>query len=154
MENIKVKTPPKRVKISKKDLDLFLSIRVCDSALSSQENLQLIKNLKWITRVPMTIKKAKQLSAQVEIESVNRGENLSQIERERVKKLEEKGLKWREEKVTDGGVKQRWLIVESRQRRKSDLKKLESKIKREENLIKKQLKPFNQQKFDPPQIAE
>jgi transposase len=33
------------------------SIMVCDSALYSQENLQLIKELKWITRVPMTIKK-------------------------------------------------------------------------------------------------
>jgi transposase len=30
------------------------SIMVCDSALLSQENIQLISNLKWITRVPMT----------------------------------------------------------------------------------------------------
>ena len=35
------------------------SIMVCDSALYSQENIQLISNLKWITRVPMTLKKAK-----------------------------------------------------------------------------------------------
>jgi len=28
---------------------------VCDSALYSQENIQLISNLKWITRVPMTL---------------------------------------------------------------------------------------------------
>ena len=33
------------------------SIMVCDSALYSQENIQLISNLKWITRVPMTLKK-------------------------------------------------------------------------------------------------
>ena len=32
------------------------SIMVCDSALLSQENIQLISNLKWITRVPMTLK--------------------------------------------------------------------------------------------------
>ena len=49
------------------------SIMVCDSALYSQDNLQLIKELKWITRVPMTIKKAKKLLVQVEIEEVNRG---------------------------------------------------------------------------------
>ena len=30
------------------------SIMVCDSALLSLENIQLISNLKWITRVPMT----------------------------------------------------------------------------------------------------
>ena len=29
-------------------------IMVCDSALLSLENIQLISNLKWITRVPMT----------------------------------------------------------------------------------------------------
>jgi transposase len=37
------------------------SIIVCDSALYSQENIQLISNLKWITRVPMTLKKAKEI---------------------------------------------------------------------------------------------
>ena len=35
------------------------SIMVCDSALYSQENIQLISNLKWITRLPMTLKKTK-----------------------------------------------------------------------------------------------
>ena len=33
------------------------SIMVCDSALLSLENIQLISNLKWITRVPITLKK-------------------------------------------------------------------------------------------------
>jgi transposase len=37
---------------------IFDSIMVCDSALYSQENLKLIEHLKWISRVPMTIKKA------------------------------------------------------------------------------------------------
>ncbi len=37
---------------------VFDSIMVCDSALYSQENLKLIEHLKWISRVPMTIKKA------------------------------------------------------------------------------------------------
>ena len=34
---------------------------VCDSALLSLENIQLISNLKWITRVPMTLKKTKKI---------------------------------------------------------------------------------------------
>ena len=37
------------------------SMMVCDSALLSLENIQLISNLKWITRVPMTLKKAKEI---------------------------------------------------------------------------------------------
>ena len=37
------------------------SIMVCDSALYSQENIQLISSLKWITRVPMTLKKTKEI---------------------------------------------------------------------------------------------
>lgn len=53
-----------------KRLDLE-SILVCDSALYSQENLQLIQNLKWISRVPMTIKKAQLLGQTVEIEEID-----------------------------------------------------------------------------------
>ena len=34
---------------------------VCNSALLSQENIQLISNLKWITRVPMTLKNTKEI---------------------------------------------------------------------------------------------
>ena len=34
---------------------------VCDSALLRLENIQLISNLKWITRVPMTFKKTKEI---------------------------------------------------------------------------------------------
>ncbi|EAM50436.1 similar to Transposase [Crocosphaera watsonii WH 8501] len=48
----------------------FDSIMVCDSALYGQENLQLIQHLKWITRVPMTIKKAKELVQNIEVEEV------------------------------------------------------------------------------------
>ena len=37
------------------------SIMVCDSALLSLEKIQLISNLKWITRVPMTLNKTKEI---------------------------------------------------------------------------------------------
>ena len=41
----------------KKQVD-FKSIFVADSALYSAENLAIIKHLKWITRVPLSIKAA------------------------------------------------------------------------------------------------
>ncbi len=44
----------------KKQVD-FESIYVADSALYSQDNLLLIKDLKWITRVPLSIKAAQHL---------------------------------------------------------------------------------------------
>lgn len=50
---------------------IFDSIMVCDSALYSQENLKLIEHLKWISRVPMTIKKAQELIQSVEIEEIS-----------------------------------------------------------------------------------
>ena len=39
----------------------FDSIMVADSALYSEGNLKLMVNMKWISRVPLSIKKAKNL---------------------------------------------------------------------------------------------
>ena len=85
----------------------FDSIMVGDSALYSQENLKLMDNLRWITRVPLTVKKARELIQTVEIEKIKTEKNILEAERERLKKLEEKGYSWQEEKVTYGGVEQR-----------------------------------------------
>lgn len=67
----------------------FSSIMVCDSALYSQENLQLMGEIKWITRVPLTIKKAQELVKSLEIEE-------QKIEK---KEKEIEGYKWKEETV-------------------------------------------------------
>lgn len=100
----------------KKQID-FESIMVCDSALYSQNNLKLIKNLKWISRVPFSLKLAKDL-----VQSLTQ----SQLE-----KSPDQGYSYCEEKVTYAGIEQRWLIVESVERRTSDLDKLNSKIEQE-----------------------
>jgi transposase len=89
---------------------IFDSIMVCDSALYSQENLQLIEHLKWISRVPMTIKRAKELVQSIDIEEINLEE------REKRAALNLDGYKWKEEIVNYGGIKQIWLIVESKKR--------------------------------------
>lgn len=95
----------------KKQID-FDSIMVCDSALYSQENLKLIQHLKWITRVPMTLKKAKELVQNVEIEEI------TSDERKKRATLNLEGYTWKEEIVTYGGIKQTWLIVSSEKDRK------------------------------------
>ena len=120
---------------------------VCDSALYSQENLTLIQHLKWITRVPMTIKKAKQLVQKVEIEEVT-------DEPKKTKKLlNDDGYTWKEQIVTYGGIKQVWLIVSSKKRQKSDLEKLDEKLKQEEEKSQKLLKKFQSEEFTHPQAA-
>jgi transposase len=72
---------------------------VCDSALYSQENLKLIEHLKWISRVPMTIKRAQELVHWVGIEEID------EKERERRATINLDGYKWKEEIVTYGGIK-------------------------------------------------
>ena len=44
------------------------------------------------------------------------------------REFQKKGYKWLEQKVTYAGIKQRWLIVESAERKQSDIQKLNSKI--------------------------
>ncbi|KYC35144.1 transposase [Scytonema hofmannii PCC 7110] len=130
----------------KKQID-FESIMVCDSALYSQENLQLIEHLKWISRVPMTIKKAQGLVKFVEIEEI------SPEERDKRAALNLEGYKWKEEIVNYGGIKQIWLIVESQNRKISDLEKLEKKLKKEKEKVEKQLKAFKKEDFETPEQA-
>ena len=106
----------------------FDSIMVCDSALYSQENLKLIEHLKWISRVPMTIKRAKELVQSLDIE-----EEISLEERGKRAALNLDGYKWKEEIVNYGAIKQIWLIVESQKRKESDLEKLDKKLKKEKD---------------------
>ncbi len=125
----------------------FDSIMVCDSALYSQGNLQLIEHLKWISRVPMTIKRAKELVQSVEIKEID------SEEREKRAALNLDGYKWKSEIVSYGGIKQNWLIVQSKKRQESDLKKLEKKIKTEKGKVEKLLKEINKEDFESPEEA-
>ena len=113
----------------------------------SQENLKLIEHLKWISRVPMTIKKAKELVQAVEIEEID----LKEIEKRAAINLS--GYKWKEEIVNYGGVKQIWLVVESKKREKSDLEKLEKKLKKEKEKLEKLLKQLKKEEFENPEQA-
>ncbi len=128
------------------------SIIVSDSALYSQENIQLMKRMKWITRVPMTLKKAKETISIVEIEKIKEEdlEDLEEEERKRIKNLQERGYKWKEKRVNYGGVEQRWLIVESEKRKKSDRQLLETRIDKEKKQTKNLVKQLEKEKFEHP----
>ncbi len=57
------------------------------------------------------------------------------------------GYRWSEQKSKYGGIKQRWLVVESEVRRKSDLRRLEKNLDKSEKEANKQLRNLCQQKF-------
>ncbi len=113
---------------------------VADSALYSESNLKLMSNMKWISRVPLSIKKAKNLVKALSSAELN--------------KSEIKGYSYQESKVTYGGIEQRWLLVESEERKKADLKKLSQKIPEEFLKISKQLVKLVKDEFEQPSVAE
>ena len=123
------------------------SIMVCDSALLSLENIQLISNLKWITRVPMTLKKTREIIGSY-LEKVKVSPETDPKIQEMTKKLQKKGYKWLEQKVTYAGIKQRWLIVESTERKQSEIQKLNSKIEQEKKTVLKLRKNLETTGFD------
>ena len=123
------------------------SIMVCESALLSLENIQLISNLKWITRVPMTLKKTKEIIGSY-LEKVKVSPEKDPKIQEITREFQKKGYKWLEQKVTYAGIKQRWLIVESAERKQSDIQKLNSKIEQEKKTALKLRKKLETTGFD------
>jgi transposase len=120
---------------------------VCNSALLSLENIQLISNLKWITRVPMTLKKTKEIIGSY-LEKVKVSPETDPKIQELTREFQNKGYKWLEQKVTYAGIKQRWLIVESAERKQSDIQKLNSKIEQEKKTALKLRKKLETTGFD------
>jgi transposase len=78
-----------------------------------------MKEMRWLSRVPLSIKEAQEL-----VDSISEKE---------LTDAEIPGYSWRETSSNYGGIEQRWLLVESQARQESDLKKLEKKIEQEKN---------------------
>jgi hypothetical protein len=65
-----------------------------------------------------------------------------------------KGYSYQEEKVSYGGIEQRWLLVESADRKKADLKKLTQSIQENFLTIRKQVGRLVQGGFEQTSLAE
>ena len=101
---------------------------VMDAAFYSEANLQEFGNsIEWISRVPATLKAAQEL-----IESL-KPEQFSE-------QYDKKGYRFCVVCSTYAGIKQQWVVVESRQRMEADLKILSKKIEKALNEKKKSLK--------------
>ncbi len=108
----------------RKQLKLETTI-VADSALYSEPNLKLMKGMSWVTRVPLSIKEAKEI--------------VSNLASEDFTNSEIKGYLYQEIANNYGEIKQRWLVVESQKRKESDSKKLSQKITKESQRIERTL---------------
>jgi transposase len=92
------------------------------------QNLHTLGKTKWVTRVPWSIKKAKDI--------------LENVKEPEFQASEHQGYKYQEKQVSYHGIKQRWLIVESEKRKESDEQKLDQKIIKEREKIEKQLEKW------------
>ena len=117
----------------KKQLNLETTI-VGDSALYSKENLGLLNEIKWLTRVPLSIKEAKKL--------------VNEVSSSELSKSELSGYSFVEKTSNYGGIPQRWLLVESEARAESDKKSLEKKISKEKEITQKKVAKLFKQTFE------
>lgn len=116
----------------KKQLELD-ALMVADSALYTAPNIEQMASLRWLCRVPLTLKSARQL--------------IEQFSNEDFVESTISGYCWAAHTSNYGGVDQRWLIVESETRRVSDLRQLEKNIAKAHQEAKKKLRELAAQEF-------
>ncbi|MDM3856734.1 MAG: IS1634 family transposase, partial [Aphanizomenon gracile PMC649.10] len=111
----------------------FEGISVADSALYTAENLAAMRELKWITRVPLSIKEAKN--------------KIVDIKESEWKDSQISGYKIAAKESEYADIKQRWIIVESELRKKSSIQQVEKQVKKQESKAKAALSQLSRQEF-------
>ena len=106
---------------------------VADAALYTEENLQQMKHLRWVSRVPATLTAAKLLLEKMPIEALTD----SFLPGYRIAPF----------CSNYGGVQQRWLVVESQARKVADLKQLEKRLEKQLLKAQSELRQLCQQQF-------
>ncbi len=110
------------------------NLMVADAALYNAKNIKSLFGTKWLCRVPMTIGLAKELVSTL-LSPDFIGSSLT-------------GYYYSVVKSNYGGVEQRWLIVESTERKESDLRQLEKRISKSKNSASDKLKKLLNSKFN------
>lgn len=116
------------------------SLFVADAALYSAENLQQLRSIQWLTRVPASLKEAHQI--------------LTTLNAEELVDSEIDGYRIASHHSDYGGLAQRWLVVESESRQQSDIKQLDKQIEQEYLAAQKQLKQLSKDRFHCPEDAD
>ena len=111
----------------------FDGLYIADSALYSADNLQKLTGIYWLCSVPKTIREVQdavsQLASEQFITTDLEGYRLTSLESEY------------------GGVKQRWIVVDSEQKKALDLKQLTKKTEKATAQAQRQLEQLQRQEF-------
>jgi transposase len=115
-----------RIKDFRARLDLD-ALFVADAALYGAENLASLGELRWLCRVPRTLKEARRVLAETPREAF-------------VRSAAHEGYRFAEAKSEHGGVKQRWLVVHSEELEKAARQRLERRLLLRERELEGELK--------------
>ena len=113
---------------------------VADSALFSKENLQSIRGLSWLTRVPQTLSEAKRL--------------LSALDDTDFEESSVPGYRIAQRQVTYGGILQRWLIIESDDAQMRSSKQQRKTLEKQGRTHRKALRALSRRSFHCEEDAE
>jgi transposase len=117
---------------SQLDLDALF---VADSALYSADNLERMSALKWLTRVPLTLKEAKRVLDDLQ-------------EEDALEESARSGYRIAQVKSDYAGIPQRWLVIESEERQNSANEQLDSRLEEADRRLEKQLKRLKKESFE------
>ena len=93
-----------------------------------------MREIQWLTRVPLSIKEAKNL--------------VNELSASEFSASEIPGYSLVEKTSNYGGISQRWLVVESEARAKSDMASLSKKILKEKEILEKKVAKLFKKKFE------
>lgn len=110
------------------------SLIVADSALYTASNIKLMSEIKWLSRVPLSLAEAKKL--------VRTTPNLEFI------KSQIEGYSYAVKRSNYADVEQKWLVVLSDARKKSDLRQIEKRFQKLEVSAIAQLKKLRKEHFN------
>jgi transposase len=113
------------------DLDALF---VADSALYKAQSLASLEELRWLCRVPLTLKQARRVLAETPQEAF-------------VRSPIHEGYRLYETQIDYGGVPQRWLVVESEELRKAAGERLERRLLRRERELGRELARLGRETF-------
>ena len=111
----------------------FDGICVADSALYTAENLSAMAGMKWITRVPLSIKEAQNKMRDIE----DNAWEPNQI----------KGYKIAAISSEYANIKQRWLVIESEIRKQAAIKKIAEQVEKQLESAQASVRKLSRQNF-------
>ncbi|MFN3761736.1 MAG: IS1634 family transposase, partial [Anaerolineae bacterium] len=113
---------------------------VADAALYTEENLQRLSGVKWVTRVPERIALARKL--------------IEAVDAQGMMPAAQEGYRHLEVCTTYGGVRQRWLVVWSAQAEKREQAALQKQLAAEKEKAEKSWQALCRREFSSQEEAE